>query len=1365
MSDWLKDLPPGSFDMGQDEWSDLPDDAFDMPVAEVDRDQGRMLGMLLPEARAQAKSALLLAPVLGTDAATAHAMEPAIRQASDPQATAQNVLQYWGEGVSNGMLQSEYGELGFKQWTGDDSTETDARIKDIMARIKPEGAQWQKWWLTPLRAVRWGLEMAPTMIQGFGEGGAKGLGLAGAAALAGLPFEAAPGPGTVAHAGSIAVAAGIGMTEGTLENIFRKETGGAYIEFGGIMDANGEVLDPTTRRVAAVAVGILNTGLEALQIGKLFPGLSKAVTGLGIKMVQRGAFAFLKDVTVETVQEAMQEAVNVLMGELAREIQETIKGVPVEVTNIISGENLKAGVSRVMDTAVRSLGAFMVTMGVSRGAARIAGMRGEATEHPIMAQARAEEAARTIAIEETPTGEIAQPMFAEPATAPVTPAVAEPAVAAQAAEMARVSFAEAVTTLDETVAEAQDYIGEGMDEVDAQVEQLRGLSEELTTADEPGRAVVLEKFKTTKAQRLAVELRKTVREATGQTKVSEVYVDEKEALEAAFQKAQRYSKQGFAAGKQEEAARNKITLKERRRRDTIRSRVARIKKDLTAAVKDTHEGTAQGDAIRDIVDGIDLVTRRQTKTLTKLQATREFLTENEDAELPDYVVKKLGILDKTPMDEMTLDELEAAHDAGLHQVHLTKTKDRILVGKENRRKADVLARVISEMKPAPEQKAGPASSELSLKERLPGKWLLRQLGLRSNHYDLIIERIAGPNSTIDKVAYREIKKGVKTKQRYIQGVDREFATDLSAVKFSRDVDKWRQERVQVGGQKFTRGERIEVYLNSLNENNRRSMLEKRPAFASNRTNQFTMTEADLEAMVASLTPEEKAVADAMRKAYKKQGVELSKVHYQKNGYPMRIVDEYAPKNVNTLAAGILDEEKTDILEQLKGKWIRLGLDKGMLVERTGSATPLLIRDAFETFAESVDRAGTYIGLEIPLSNASKLLYDKPFQFEMERRYGKYLWKEIETGLRDIAGEYKAQSDFVDGAVKNRARLTKAIFTLNPFPAAKVILSYPLFGAYVDASHMGRGLMEYLASPKDVIETHKQHSPEFLARVEKGFNRDISEVVGRGTQGKRLTGKRISEMSMMRFLDRNTVAAGMQGAVLQALDEFQAGQLTPMTAQALDMKDADIARMSAEEKVAKAYEYADYVVERTQDMSAPEHQSPIQRGDFVEKTVSMFSTSTNQMLNLARRMMDQSKRTGDFKPVARAMLVLGIAMMGNSGIDSIRDHLYKRKKKASFLERAVNEVSGMFYLARDVMQTAMSRARLGAFSSQDISAPPLRILNLAAEFGGNVLRAAQRGSSKAAKEALDNFIELLAITTGKIPYTGLRSIYRSVTGGR
>lgn len=563
---------------------------------------------------------------------------------------------------------------------------------------------------------------------------------------------------------------------------------------------------------------------------------------------------------------------------------------------------------------------------------------------------------------------------------------------------------------------------------------------------------------------------------------------------------------------------------------------------------------------------------------------------------------------------------------------------------------------------------------------------------------------------------------------------------------------------------MTRGERIEVYLNSLNENNRRSMLEKQPAFASKRTDLFTMTEEDLDAIVDSLTPDEKTVANAFRKGYKKQGSALSAVHYKKNGFPMRIVEEYAPKNVNTLAAGVLDADKTEILEQLRGKWIRLGVPKGMLIERTGSATPLLIRDAFQTFAESVDRAGTYIGLEIPMSNASKLLYDKTFHLEMEKRYGKYVWREIETGLRDIAGEYKAQSDFVDGAVKQRGRLTKSIFMLNPFPTAKVVLAYPLFGAYVSPADLGQGLIEYAMHPKEIVATHKLNSSEFRKRVERGYSRDISEVVGRGTQGKRLLRKSIGELSVMRFIDRHMVSAGMQGAVNQAHREFKAGHLSPMTVQALDMKDADIAGLTVEQKVAKAYQYADYVVERTQDMSAPEHQSAIQRGDFVEKAVSMYSTSTNQMWNLGRRMVDNAKRTGDYGPLARTVLVLGLAMMGNSGINALRDAMYKRKNRASLIERAASEVAGLFYLVRDIVDSAISYAKMG-YSGYDISSPPLRVMVASARFLGNTIKAIQKGSTKTAGAALENFIELTAILTGKIPYTGLRGIYRAATGGK
>ena len=117
-----------------------------------------------------------------------------------------------------------------------------------------------------------------------------------------------------------------GYVAGAMKTAFEIETGAAYDEFLAVPGVSDEAA-----RVAAVSVGIINSGIEALEAATLvsgFPGgkaaLNKLVGRAAMKEALTdptvakalGAFAkrYAKGLTFETAQEMVQEVVNILGG-------------------------------------------------------------------------------------------------------------------------------------------------------------------------------------------------------------------------------------------------------------------------------------------------------------------------------------------------------------------------------------------------------------------------------------------------------------------------------------------------------------------------------------------------------------------------------------------------------------------------------------------------------------------------------------------------------------------------------------------------------------------------------------------------------------------------------------------------------------------------------------------------------------------------------------------------------------------------------------------------------------------------------------------------------------------------------------------
>jgi len=255
------------------------------------------------------------------------------------------------------------------------------------------------------------------------------------------------------------------------------------------------------------------------------------------------------------------------------------------------------------------------------------------------------------------------------------------------------------------------------------------------------------------------------------------------------------------------AAQRQTKIKERATKEA-RGRLKKIVKDLEAI--DTEKmSPLQAEPVRKLLEGLDLVKRRE-KTMISLQETRKYLEDNPEAEMPDYMLEKLTRLDKDNLNDITLEDLEDIHYAVMHHVHLEKKKKQIRVRKEHKRTEQVLNDSIAEMKPVKKLKDETVSSQeggLFAGVVKGAKWIKNLYGIRSDHYDLIIEKLAGPNSMMDKVLYQEVKEGITTQREYRQNTFKQFQKDVESLGLDiPNIVSWLNKRVKTGRFNFTRGE-------------------------------------------------------------------------------------------------------------------------------------------------------------------------------------------------------------------------------------------------------------------------------------------------------------------------------------------------------------------------------------------------------------------------------------------------------------------------------------------------------------------------------------------------------------------------------
>lgn len=152
---------------------------------------------------------------------------------------------------------------------------------------------------------------------------------AGGAAMVGGPFS----PITVPAAAALGYTAG--SIAGMAEFGFKQEAGHAYEEFMNMKDTDGRPMDPDLAKVAALAAGGLNAGLEAVQlrlIMKMVPGMG-AVTSTPARAVVREALQ------IPTIRAALMNLAKQYSGWITQEV-----GIEVmqRAVVIVSGEMTKA---------------------------------------------------------------------------------------------------------------------------------------------------------------------------------------------------------------------------------------------------------------------------------------------------------------------------------------------------------------------------------------------------------------------------------------------------------------------------------------------------------------------------------------------------------------------------------------------------------------------------------------------------------------------------------------------------------------------------------------------------------------------------------------------------------------------------------------------------------------------------------------------------------------------------------------------------------------------------------------------------------------------------------------------------------------
>jgi len=907
-----------------------------------------------------------------------------------------------------------------------------------------------------------------------------------------------------------------------------------------------------------------------------------------------------------------------------------------------------------------------------------------------------------------------------------------------------------------------------------EIRKLNNKIEKLKTSLEKARQNVKPKEpkKSTKA---------LIRISTGQNLDDEVWISEYKLLTAQIRREAMAARQAFAAGNKkgllETRARYKMLQAQQRAMREIRRETRKIIKDFKKVLKQTSEMTPEyADKIKSLLEDFDLA-KMTGDTRLKLEAIREALIENPDADIDERTLDTLKRLEKIPIRNISYPGLKAMHDAVMHYATLGKRGPTMIMSQKKVTRDMILKRSIAGMKSAKEVSKEMADATYSgwkeAKARLAAAKDLYTIHLDT--FDNLVESIAGMNSMVYRVLMREIKRGSNERDRIAYELEDDFMAAQEAFQKRhpeiKDVLGWLSEDVEFAGIKMNRNLALSLYRGWFDPDFQRSIIESGFGLwgsqdRDNPNKVFTVTGDAYGAAVNKLSKVEREYADLAIPTIQKSGDLLADKFLEINGYAMPRVEGgiYWRKEVLASERG-QDEQQ----EQLKERFGRPYIFKGMTKKRTGSSAAVWLKPYTVAVREMHKRAADYVGLEEAMSNAAWLMYNKEFKSEIEARYGLPVWREMEKGLKDIA---EISTPEAKGDMERFFRWLRNNSTIYALSANYGTMLKQLNGAfnymvYVGPGYLARAISVYSSDPMAVKKLHRAMSVEYRRRRESGYSQDVGNVLQvinkQGTKPSAITRIGVGGLVPLQMMDIFGVDLGMLAATYQAMDAFKAGKMPDQMRTALDMTDAQVDRLTTAEKMDLAYRWADFVTERTQSQNVPEHMSGWQRGGELEKQLSMFFGELQKNLAGFARGCRAVKR-GD--PGAKALLlktILLYAILGtaiDTGVNALRN-LIRGRKGDKWWAELLKSFAGYLPGIREVVSGVVDMTQ-GKYYAGGGDTPYERVRNAAEKpfkaTKGMITATTPKKRRENAKKFADGLANFVAMTVG-IPYPAMKEPFR------
>jgi hypothetical protein len=391
----------------------------------------------------------------------------------------------------------------------------------------------------------------------------------------------------------------------------------------------------------------------------------------------------------------------------------------------------------------------------------------------------------------------------------------------------------------------------------------------------------------------------------------------------------------------------------------------------------------------------------------------------------------------------------------------------------------------------------------------------------------------------------------------------------------------------------------------------------------------------------------------------------------------------------------------------------IGISEGQTIERTGASGAVYLNPITYDMDRTLRAAATYIHLKEPMMNAARLFRDKRLKVALDATVGTEYQDIIKKGLMDIAEQTIPPSSLEAAILRRRNKMTTAFIGIpNWLIGPKQLTSILRYSPFADPQNVFEAVIKDITHRKTMRTEVKTYSPEFLQRTRAGPTKAISDIIrseqpgsewyrGEATASQKMAHLQRKTVAPSRFFDAESVGIGMYACRLKAVKTLKDGRVFDDLLSATGKTAEQLLSLDAEGQMKAAYQYGDWVTERSQSMSVPEYLSDYQRGSAGLKLFTNFISEPMAVMNMARRAINDAvkkKTVGSavkagrvvvmgmvIEPLMQMMIQIGQrALTGKDQTDLGKDIL------ATLLEAPTSGIP----IVRDIVRQAVNRAVMG-----------------------------------------------------------------------